>query len=145
MSMKFSANEAWLLLWQQWDVCVNVLALCAWDAENKIKLKNQFLKALKAGLDMESNNTATVDKSMLLSEEEDSLSVQSDMMDADCLHEQDYSCQSDWKCQIQWLKACTDQWHTLPKRYQWINVSNALHINHLRPLHWWYWVVKIKK
>jgi hypothetical protein len=91
--------------------------LC-WDAENKIKLKNQFLKALKAGLDMESNNTATVDKSMLLSEEEDSLSVQSDMMDADSLHEQDYSCQSDWKCQIQWLKACTDQWHTLPKRYQ---------------------------
>ena len=66
--------------------------LC-WGAENKIKLKNQFLKALKAGLDMESNNTATVDKSMLLSEEEDSLSVQSDMMDADSLHEQDYSCQ----------------------------------------------------
>jgi hypothetical protein len=91
--------------------------LC-WDAENKIKLKYQFLKALKAGLDMESNNTATVDTSMLLSEEEDSLSVQSDMMDADSLHEQDYSCQSDWKRQIQWLKACTDQWHTLPKRYQ---------------------------
>lgn len=57
------------------------------------KIEKPIVKAFKAGLDMERHNTTAVDNNMLESEEEDSLSVQTDMMDADSLHEQDYSCQ----------------------------------------------------